>query len=761
MKSKVGTQIAAAPAQPVTQYSPLQGGEFRAEYVEQGIDFLRLLRIIRKRIWLILGFAIAVAGFIYVMQSRIVPMYRAAATLIIEPKETKLLSINDFYGVDTAKDEYLQTQFEIMKSRSLSRRVVEQLGLIDDPEFATKPPKKPNFIVAQLREWGLGTTAQPVTPAAPRDPVDRVVDAVQERLIVAPVRSTQVVKISFDATNPDLAMRVANSFGEEYIEATLDARLHTTKEAATWLSSRLEGLRGKLAVAERNLQQYLERENLVDLDPEKNGVVTVSAAELSETNTRFIDARRSRLEAETLYRQVTQFGDNLYEHVENVPAVFQDPLVQQLKQRENEAAAKVSDLEQRYGSRHPERISAETDLRSARAALRRQVTSVVRGIKNQYDAARANEAALARSVQQVKSNIQSITRKQGQLEQYRREVESNRKLYDLFFNRYKEASEAEDLKTSNARVVDRAEIPTLPFKPNKKIAVILAFILSFSAAAALAIMMEHLDKSFKNPDDVEERLGLPLLGLVPLQKRIGKRDPPLPQLFFDPTRPTFSEALRTIRTGILLSGMDNPHKLLLVTSSLAGEGKTTVAVSLAYALGQVGRVLLIDADLRRPSIGKIFGIDSKVSGLSNLVAQAVDPDMPVDSHGSIFRFDEGNIDVLPAGMILPNPLELLSSWRFAEILAQFEERYDAIVIDAPPTLPVSDALVLAQFAHSVVYVVKAGKTPANVVEAGLARLRRADAGNIGVVLNRFDIDKARKYGGYHPGYYGEGYAHTG
>lgn len=740
---------------------------------EEEIDLLQYWRVIRKHLWGILGLALSVSVLAYLILLSMTPIYRATATLIIEPKQQRVVNVQDLYETElrSYQADYYQTQFEILKSRSLARKVIEALKLSEHPEF--KPEEEPSEgettaggedFHLSWRDWlPIYTPELPSPRMVDPDPIEELVDEFQKRLTIAPVRNTQLVKISFDAASPELAMQVTNALCQAYIDSNLDARSESTKLASSWLSSRLEGLRKKLADSERRLHAYLEKEGLVNVGGGKagadqvSGVLSLSTSQLSDLTAKHIEARRQRLEAETQYAQVSGFGANLSERVEAVPAVFNDPMVQKLKQEEHEAQAKVTELSQRYGAQHPERVAAESHLQSVRSSLRKQIASVVSGIKNQLDAARANEAALSRQIEAVKSEIQGIARKEGQLKELEREVESNRNLYEMFFNRLRETSEAGDLQPSNARIVDPAPLPVIPFKPNKKLGSLTAFVLSLFAGVGFAFLIEYLDKSFKGAEDVEQKLGVPVLGLLPLLKNRVKEGESVSKIYLEDPQSNFAESVRTVRTSLMLSALDDPRMNILVTSSVTGEGKSSLSMSLAYSIAQLhSRVLLVEADLRRPNLAKHLGLPRNLPGLSNLVAHTA------RLEECVHPVADGKFDVLPAGLIPPNPLELISSQRFAEVLSQLENDYDAIILDAPPMQPVSDALALSRFARSVIYVVQAEKTPVHVVRTGIERLRKAKAPLTGVVLNRLDVEKGQRYYGdyYYAGYYygGDSYA---
>ena len=353
---------------------------------------------------------------------------------------------------------------------------------------------------------------------------------------------------------------------------------------------------------------------------------------------------------------------------------------------------------------------------------------------------------MERALAQSKSDIQSLNRKEFQLGVLERDVQQNRNLYDMFVNRLKETNATGGMEPTIARVVDAASPPGAPFAPNRTRIVMISVMTMLIAAAFLAIALERLSNTLNSTTDVEVRLGVPALGVLHKIKGLGRARFVSELAFFNDTQSTFAEAVRSVRTSILMSALDDPHKVVVITSSVPEEGKTTLSFNLACALGQVKKVLLVDGDLRRPKIGRLVARDGKSPGLADLVAGQAQVSQ------CVFFDDKAGVHVLPAGTVPPNPLELLSSRRFADVLTKLKEAFDIVILDSAPLQLVSDAQVLSQFATSVIYVVKADSTPYQVAQNGLKKLRRVSAPILGVVLNQLDLEKAEKYYGEYSGY---------
>ncbi|WP_242672915.1 GumC family protein [Azotobacter chroococcum] len=709
---------------------------------------LRLWQTLWRSKWSILALVLVVVMVAILAVLSITPIYRAGATLLIEQKQANVVSIEQVYGLEGSGNEYLQTQFEMLKSRALAERVVRELNLTTHPEFDPRQQPEPLIDIKGLL---AGFSLAKVVPATlPEDleegidPVeaqifDSVTKAFMERISITPVGKSQLVKVEVEMADARLAARAANAMANGFIESQMEATMQMSMTATHWMHTRLDELKIKLKEAEDRLQAFREKENLVDVD----GVATISAAELSATSDRMIDARRQRAEAESLYRQVQASRSAGWERLATIPAVLGDPLIQQFKANEAKAQSKVDELSKRYGDRHPTMEAARTELAAASASLRGQVEQVIAGIERNYQMAAANEGSLRASVETNKAQLQNISRKEFKLRDLQREVEANRALYDTFLSRLKETTATADLESANARVVDQAVVPTLPIKPKKALIVAIAGLLALFAGIGLSLLLDALNNTFKSTEDVENKLNMPVLGILPLVK--NKQRNQIAHLFSNNEDRSFAESIRTIRTGLILSSPDQPHQVLVITSSIPNEGKSTVASNLAFALGQMEKILLIDADLRRPTLAKNFDFPVGTPGLANLIAGTA-------------RLEDcvrqvNGIAMIGAGAVPPNPLELLSSPRFAKIIEVLKSKYERIVIDSPPTHAVSDAIVLATQANALIYVIKSEATSIPLAQKGIGQLLQNNAPITGIVLNQVDVQKAQKYGYSYGGYY--------
>jgi capsular exopolysaccharide synthesis family protein len=706
--------------------------------VEDTLDLVEYWRAISKRRWSILGLTLVVSILALLIVNNMRPMFRGVTTILIEQSKAKVVSIEEIYSQGMVAREYYQTQVEILKSEELARKVVKRLNLASHPDFDIRqtPPSFVNRI--------LGTAVADPSQISEEEAFKVALARFRRGLQIGLVRNSQLVQISFAAFDRELAARVPNTMAETYIESDLEARMAMTQKAAEWLRERMGELRSKVDSSEKALQDYRDRERIVDA---KGIALSGAGRQLEELTKSVVEARQKRAEAEAAFALVQQIkAGRSQASYDSVPAVLRSPIVQQMKFAEGDAERRLSDASKRYGPEHPKMIQAKAELDAAKENTRRQVEIVVAGLAKELEQARANESAVERALYQSKSDIQGINRKEFQLGILEREVQQNRNLYDMFVNRLKETNATGDLQSTIARVIDPATIPSVAFAPDKKQIVTISAVVTLILAALMALLLDRLTNALNSTSDVEGRLGVPALGVLQKIKGFTKKGFISELAFFNDTQSTFAEAVRTVRTSVLMSSLDEPHKVVVITSSVPEEGKTTLSFNLACALGQVKKVLLVDADLRRPKIGKLVGRDSKMPGLADLVA----------GHAQVSQcvfFDErAGIHILPAGTVPPNPLELLSSKRFEDVVLKLKEAFDIVLVDSAPLQLVSDAQVLSQFASSLIYVVKADATPYQVAQNGLKKLRRVNAPILGVVLNQLDLEKAEKYYGEYSGY---------
>lgn len=714
----------------------------------QTIDLIDYWRSIVKRKNAILAFAAAVAVVTAAIVLAITPIYRATTAILIETGRANVVAIDDVYSGVSQSREYIQTQLEIIKSRQVAVRTIVALKLWDHSEFDPRETE-PGTLSNVKSLMGLGEALKP-NEWTEEMLVAAVYAKFESRRTIELVRLSQLVKVHFESADPNLAARVANELARQYIESDLNARYDMTRQASNWLQDRLADLKTKLTESERRLQEYRDKAGIIDT---KGFAQSGAGQQISDINQRLIEARIRLAETETAYRQISKAPKDA--DFSDIPAVLRNPSVGEAKRAQGESERKFSEVSQRYGFEHPRFLAAKSELESASANLKRQVDNVVASLTREYEVAQGTIRALESTLVQTRSNVQNLNRKEFELGVLEREAQANREMLSLFINRAKETSAASDLQTTVARVVDAAVAPEHPVKPKKTQIVLIALVLALMVGALLALLIEQLDRTLKTTDDVERKLGVPLLTTLPLLNAADGARAQSSHLLIDQPNSVFAEAVRTARSGVLLSAIDEPHRVILVTSTLPGEGKSTFAVNLALAHAKTQRTLLIDADMRRPSLAKSFDLPMAGAGLSELVAGTV------ASNHSLLKLEGTELSILTSGSLPPNPLELLSSDRFTQTLDKLKTHFDIIIIDSPPIELVSDALMISVHASGVIYVAKAFETPTAMIKKGLQRLRRSNAPLIGVVLNQFDFVQAHKYHGDQSGYGQYGYGETG
>lgn len=707
--------------------------------VEEVIDLRKYFNVINRAKWRIFALAVLVSALTVFIVLNMKPVYSAKATLLIEAQQAKAVKIEEVYGINSGQQEYYLTQFEILKSRSIAETVIDKLQLAKHPEFIGKP--------------GLRDSIQNLLPflANNREPVsaeqqqlrdrERLVAAFVERLSIEPVRKTQLVNIVYEANDPQLAADVANAIGEAYIDSQLSAKMGITQKANDWLGGRLGELRLQLDASEKALQDFRLREGLIDVA----GVRSLGSQELERLGQEITTMRSKKAQIDGFVRAVRQFGAEDMSRLESLPEITAHPGVQQVKAAVISAERKVSELSKIYGPKHPKLISARSELSTIQKNLHEQIQKLINGISEEANTVSQNLAALEAEMQRSKGQYQDLSGKEAEYQRLSREVETNRQLFDTFMARQKETEVTGNFNSAVARFTDLAVAAVDPIKPNKKLIVVLAFVAAVGFGVIVAFVMESLNDTIKTTREVESVLQQRALGVVP--KVVGKK--PLTELnrmFFAADARQFSESVRSVRTSLSLLGLDRPLQVLMVTSSIPEEGKSTVSCNLAFAFKQLESVLLIDADMRKPTIAKRFGLPAFQPGLANYLTGTE------TLEDCIVTDEQSGIDILPAGSIPLNPLELLSGNALPELLTQLRGRYQKIIIDTPPVQAVSDALVVSTHTDAAVMVVRADQTRSGLIQLSLAKLVNAHARVVGVVLNDLDLKLAERYYGNF-GYY--------
>lgn len=687
-------------------------------------ELLFYWRSVWKRRWWIMLAAMVFAAGAAVAVSYMTPVFRATVTLMIEQNKAKLISIEEVYSGVSANREHYQTQAEMLKSPALAARVITKLKLTTHPEFDPRERQ-----AAANNAGAAGWTDERVNAF--------VLAEFLRRISIEPVRLTQLVKVSFDSTDRELAARLANALAESYIETDVEVRARITQRAGDWLADQLATLKTNLEVSERALQQYREAQGLLDT----RGLAQSGASRHIEELTRTLnEVRQKRIEAESNYGQINAKGRN-----DGLPIVVRTPYIDKLRAAELQAEANVAALAGRYGPDHARMVQAVKDLQKARENTRLGIEAVLGSQKKEFEAASADERAIERTLAEAKNEVRDINRKEFQLEALEQDVTTNRQLYERFLSRYRETRAAGDTQSNVvARIIDPAVAPDRAYKPRKQQIVAMGFMIGMLLAVMGALLRERVDSTVKSGEEVETKLALPTVAVLP--RLDGGQQEAAGRHYLEQPKSIFSEAIRTARTSILLSSVDEQRKILLITSSLPSEGKSSFALNLALAHAQTKKTLLIEADLRRPSLVGQLGLESDRPGLTTLLSGEA------TFAECVQRVEGSSLYVLPAGPSPENPLEVLSSERFRTTLERIAEACEMVIIDSAPVHLVSDAVILSTLATGVLFVVKADSTPYPLARRCIKVLQDAGGDVIGVALNQLDFEKADRYYGAYTSY---------
>jgi capsular exopolysaccharide synthesis family protein len=717
---------------------------------QDGLRLIEYWHIFKRYRWSIFAMALlgGAIGVLAAMKS--VPMYRAETQILVKYNQPNLYNVQQFEGTPLYWYFY-ETQIDIIKSRAIAEKVAEKIDVTkmpalnrpDVPKELNETPGKLGQWVSELKSW-LNSWKQMLPAEWGSEPKARTTSVSQSEAAVGGIlgglsvsggKESEVLRISYESTDPEWTATVANAVADAYIEFGLESRIDTVGQATSWLGKRINDLRVEVENSEKALQQFQTAEGLVSTENREK----VIGAKLGSLTGELIKAQAMRSQAEARYRQIKVSLGNEAEH-ESIVAVVRNPLVLEAHRLNIQMERRVSELNERYGEKHPKMRAARTDLTQAKQHLRLEISKAVETARKEFEVAKAQEQSLKKIINAQQAEMRTLTGKAFTLAKLEREVEANHQLYETFVTRFKETNIANDVDVTNVRIIDRAKVPMAPFKPDKKRIITLSIFVAFLLGVVIATVRARLDDTVKTREDVENRLGLPLFGMLQqlkVKRRSGKR---LEQYVLTDPRTPFSEAVNDIRTSILYSDVDNPPKVILITSPVADEGKTILATNLALAFCKRGKCLLLEADLRKGRLSTIFGQEANHHGLSDAVLGDCDLQSAISIHP-----EANDLHFLSAGMSAPNPLEVVSSRKFSRTIEQLRKSYDYVIMDGAPLLPVSDSIVLGHLSDAVIFTVKAQATSLKIAEEALKRLLAARVRPTGVVLQQVDFEALANY----------------
>ena len=698
---------------------------------------------------------VLVLGTVTINTFTATPIYQARTRLLIETENPNVVSFKAVVEENQARLDYYLTQYNILQSRALARRTLDELQLWNTPPFGGAPRKPSIFrrilrspfrLVSTIgRAIGPGDEESGATAASDETAAQsRAINVFVGRLAVVPIRASRLVDLAYELPDAALATRIVNALAKNYIEQSLEYKFMASKEASDWLGQRLAEQRKQVEAAEAKLQKYREQNDAISLKDRENLVVQ----KLADLNALVTQAKTERFQKEAIYNQLQ--GLRAETALDTFPAILASGLIQQQKMELSQLQTQYAQLGEKLGPNHPDMVKLRSAIQLAETKLAGEIGKVVQAVKNEYLAALAKENSLTAALDAQKNDALAMNRKAIDYSVLDREVQSNRQLYDSLLQRAKETGVSTELKTSNIRIVDVAERPLRPVSPKTSLNLMLGFIGGCVLACGLVFFFEYMDSRIKTPDEIKAHLGLPHIGLLPALAR--KDVEPYP-LVNNGVPANFSEAFRAIRTNVLFASAEEGPRSLVVTSTGPGEGKSVVASNLAISLAEAGqRVLLLDADMRKPRVHTIFE-QPQEPGLSNvLVGNAKSSD-------SLHQTSVPGLWVMTAGLTPPNPAELLGSKRFQDFMTSLAPHFDWVILDTPPVMAVTDSSVAAHVTGRVLFVIGAEMTSRYAALRALEQLEQVHARFVGAVLNRVDLQHhGYYYSKYYRREYGEYYA---
>jgi len=702
--------------------------------------------------------AVVVAIFLFsgvIMTLQMPKIYSASTTVKIDrsvpqvfKSQTAQTESWSAWGDDT---QFYETQYELIRSRALAERVATALDLAQS-DFLRDP--RPSLFA---RLFGAKSNAAPPVPDAESVKARQAmaVNEVMGGLSVQPVGQSSIVRISYSALDPAWAQRISIAVAEQFEKMTLDMRFSVSNHARNFLQERLDELKLKIEESEKQLIQYAQKEGIVDADNKQPQVLS----ELQSVQSAYSNALTARLALEETWRQAQADDGN------SLPQVMSDNLIQSARTKLAQLRATYQDKLTVLKPAFPEMIALQNEISETERDIRTQIGRIKGSINDQYQAAVANEKALGEKIAQLKAEALDLRSRSVNYTILTRDLDTNRSLYDGVLQQYRELGVSSDAQSNNVSILDKAELPGGPISPSLKKNLLWALALAAAAAGAAVWLIEVLDDTFKSAEDLEEGLGLPVLGLIPLYRDRAKKKSAISELMEDPSSP-LAESYRSLRTAIQFSTSDGAPRSILITSARPGEGKSTIALSLAANFCQLGmRVLLIDADLRNPSLHRLMNLENNV-GLSNYLSgaysnaqsQSADPVLGADPAVELVKHTSiANLSAVTCGPLPPNPTELLAGPRLGVLLGETADSFDIVIIDGPPIMGLADVPILSAVIDGTMLVVEGAKTRRNVVRAALKRLHFARARVVGAVLNKYHAKHAAGSYGYGYGYgYGGG-----
>jgi polysaccharide biosynthesis transport protein len=708
----------------------------------------------RRRLALLAPVVLITLGvFLWAKQQQ--PMYTAQALLHVKPREAQVLAIEGVVEELVADPATIESELEFLHSPAFLRRIVDKLSLMQDPEFAPwLAEEEPGWFgrVVELvnpfryvpAEWWAALEPESARP--PIDPAARELNAVigslAGALTIEQVGRSYVISVGVLSEDPAKAAQIANTMAEDYLVSQLEAKYAAADRATQWLSERISELRGKVLEAEAKIVEYRTKNELVNSQSENP--LTLQFLQL---NTQLALAQAERAEADARLsraRGVLNSGGT-----QAAAAVLTSPLMDSLRAQETELIRKLADMSSVYGQNHPQMVNARSEIQSVRDKMLDEVNRIVEELKNQVAVATAREQELQNSMNRLQGESARVDLAGVELSSLQGEVDTNRQLFQTFLSRYQEIVEQQGLQEADAKILSPAAVPNAPSHPQVMLLTVIAFGASLVIGVLLVFLIERWDAEygFRSADEIQAALGVRALALVPDLSRRETQGSAAEDYILQKPNSAYAEALQRVRTSLFLIDGEQPPKSILITSSVPLEGKSTIAASLARQSARSGlKVILIDADLRRPRLHEVIGLPNQ-NGLSEVLTGRADPE------SAIKRDEKSGLDFLPAGVGVVSPPDLFRSSTMRILLEETAAYYDLVIIDSPPLAAVSDSFALSGIVDKTVYVIRWEQTPRNVALSGIRQMVEAGADIGGIIVSRVDVKKHARYGYADSGYY--------
>ena len=707
------------------------------------LDPREILAFLRRRFNVIAGCVILITSIAALVTFQLTPIYSATAAVKIDTRQRNVAPIDPIYGQLNLTSDVVDTEVEVIRSRALLRRVVKETALTQDREFnpslrEKKIPDQFNPIALIKAIVGGREDVRELTEDEELEwAIVTAIDSLRERIRVGRRDLTYVINIEMKSEDPQKAASIANAVANAYILDQLEAKFEATHQANTWLAEQLSDLRDSVRISENAVEIFRSENDLRETEG-----ATLAEQQLSDLNAQLALSRADKAEKTARLRRTEQLLRN-GGGVDAVAEVINSETISDLRQQQALVVRKRAEFASRYGDRHPEMIKVRRELNDLETQIAAEVNRIVSALRNDVGAEGERERSLMRSIASLTENAAENDRARVKLRELERDAEANRLLYEAFLNRQKETSQQEDLLEPDARLISQATAPIAPSEPNTKLNIAGAFAFSTVLGVAFALLLERLDNGFRTSAQVEQTLNLIHLASVPrldrTSSKVGGRVLSPPEYVLSKPLSSFSESFRFMRTAVTLSDVDRRPKTILFTSALPNEGKTTTAVCFARSAASSDlKVVLVDADLRRPSVHKVLGMEPERGLVEYLAGQSELEDV-------VIKDKESGADVIP---IVPNaatPPDLLGSEALKTLLRRLSGEYDLVILDSAPVLPVAATKALAQVADKTVFIARWQDTPRDAAKAAVKELRALRVDIAGAVLSQIDLKKQSSY----------------